>query len=87
MITWWDHDLTHNTTTITLLLKPKKGFTNRLCQQIQTPQLKTWIEGPYKSIRYVKDYGQVMMFASGIRIATQVSYIKALLEKAKNYSV
>lgn len=27
------------------------------------------------------------MFASGIRIAAQVPYIKALLEGAKNYSI
>lgn len=28
-----------------------------------------------------------MMFASGIRITTQIPYIKALLEGAKNYSI
>ena len=87
MIAWWDHNLTSNTTTITLLLKLKKGFTEHFCQQIQTSQLKTWIEGLYKSIRNIGDYGRVMMFASGIEIAAQVPYIKALLEGAKNYSV
>lgn len=87
MIAWWDHNLTSNTTTITLLLKPQKGFTQHLCRQIQSPNLKTWIEGPYKSIRNIEDYGRVVMFASGIGIAAQVPYIKALLEGAKNYSI
>ena len=49
-------------------------------QQVGTCAWKVWVDGPYGKNGNVRDFGSVLMFASGIGIAAQVPYIKELLK-------
>ena len=87
MISWWDQDSSGRGETIYLLLKPRSGFTQRLLRHLDSPGLSTSVDGPYGERIKTKDFGQIIMFASGIGIAAQIPYIKELLEGAENRSV
>jgi NAD(P)H-flavin reductase len=46
----------------------------------QKNALVTWIDGPYGQSVDLSSYNQVLMVATSIGIAAQISYIKELLE-------
>ena len=87
MITWWDEDDEGRCERVHLLLKPKAGFTRQLMRHVLSPDLKTWIDGPYGDALKFEDVGRTVMFASGIGIAAQIPYIKELLAKVKDWRV
>ncbi len=43
--------------------------------------LKSCINRPYGRVKDVGNYGSIVMFASGIGIATQVPYLKELIRE------
>ena len=87
MITWWDHNLQNQGTNVYLLLKPQLGFTQKLLRHVKSSGLRVWVDGPYGKSEDVGDYGSLMMFASGIGIAAQIPYIKAVLEGFRDFKV
>ena len=87
MISWWDQDAEGKGKNIYLLVKPATGFTQKLMRHAGGSPLKSWVDGPYGQLNDIGDYGSVIMFASGIGIATQVAYIKELLKGLGEYRV
>ena len=85
MVTWWDLDLNGNGSTIYVLVKRKSGFTNKLHRHVGASNIKAWVDGPYGTSIQASRYGNILMFASGIGIATQVPFIKEILRDYKNY--
>jgi len=79
MISWWDQDINGKGTNIYLLVKPRSGFTRKLLSHIGALDMKTIIDGPYGAPTNIMEYGNVLMFASGIGIAAQVPHIKEVL--------
>jgi NAD(P)H-flavin reductase len=47
--------------------------------------LRAIIEGPYGKEIHLDEYGTVLLFVTGISIASQLPYIKQLLENFHNY--
>lgn len=78
MITWWRNDLRGRAKTITLLVKLESGCTQNLLRHIDK-SFWVGIDGPYGLSTGFGDYGSVLMLATGIGVASQVPYIKALL--------
>lgn len=76
MIIWWDRDV--NGLTLSLLVKPRRGFTRRLASMAGR-DLIALIDGPYGPELQLGEYGTVLMFATGIGIAGHIPYIKALI--------
>jgi NAD(P)H-flavin reductase len=72
---WPDHN------TIKLLVERRHGFTKDL--NLLGNKSKVLILGPYRSTINLKQYGTVLLFATGIGIAAQLSYIKYLLAEYK----
>lgn len=87
MISWWDNDIDGRSTNIYLLVKPANGFSQRLVQHGGNRTLKSWIDGPYGRVKDTGDYGSIVMFASGIGIATQVPYLKELIRGYREFRV
>lgn len=85
MVAWWDQDIDGKSSSIHLLIKPQDGFTRKLVRHSGSTRLKTWIDGLYRRPQIFSDYGNVMMFASGIGIAAQVPHIKEILRKYKEH--
>jgi predicted ferric reductase len=65
---------------IVFVIQPRHGFTGRL--RLANPRKKyvTFIEGPYGSHAALDQYGTVLLFATGIGIAGQLSYMKEQLQ-------
>ncbi len=76
MIVWWER--TGDGLTISLLVKPRRGFTRKL-GGITNRRLAAFIDGPYGPEHNFGEYGTVLMFATGIGIAGHMSYIKDLV--------
>ncbi|PWW77229.1 hypothetical protein C7212DRAFT_181623 [Tuber magnatum] len=72
-IAWWERDR------ISMLIRPRGGFTSRLLLYAGCT-LHALVEGPFGIEHDLGSYGTVLMFASGVGIATQVAYIRRLLE-------
>jgi NAD(P)H-flavin reductase len=60
-----------------LRIQPRTGFTNRLLARVlvRATQLSAFIEGPYRHGFNLQDFGTVVLFASGIGIASYLAYI------------
>ena len=69
IISWWEHDIRRRGTNIYLLVKPASGFTRKLLRYAGTYDLKVWVDGPYRELHDISDYGSVVIFANGIGIA------------------
>lgn len=87
-IAWWEENDTGKTTSVSLLLRPQNGFTRKLCDRVEPNQeYVAWIDGPFgpSSVHplglssEIGDYGHVLLVATGIGIATQLPYIKEIL--------
>lgn len=83
MVAWWDQNFDGKSCSIHLLIKPQDGFTRKLVRHSGSSGLRAWIDGPYGRPQSFSDYGNVMMFASGVGIAAQVPHIKEILRKYK----
>ncbi|KAL4924642.1 ferric reductase family protein [Aspergillus undulatus] len=88
-ISWWQDDGTGRAASISLLIRQQSGFTRRLASRTKSSQAyRAWIDGPYgptavapgRASDTMGDYGHILMVATGIGIATQLPYIKELLE-------
>ena len=81
MISWWDNDWHSKGATISLLLKLKAGFTEKLLRHIDSTKLFVLLDGLYRTlIDDLYNYRSVMMFATDIEIAAQMPYIKEILK-------
>ena len=87
MISWWDNDTDGKSTNIYLLVKPLQGFSHRLTRHAGNHTLKCWVDGPYGQIKDFGQYGNILMFASGIGIATCMPYLKELIRGYREYKV
>jgi NAD(P)H-flavin reductase len=60
-----------------LRIQPRRGFTSRLLTQtlVRATQLSAFVEGPYGRGFDLRDFGTVVLFASGIRIVSYLAYI------------
>ncbi|CAG8133864.1 unnamed protein product [Penicillium nalgiovense] len=87
-ISWWESDVNGRAVSISILLRPRSGFTKRLFDRIKPNRdYGAWIDGPFgpSSVSWrlscnVGDYGHTFMIATGIGIAAQLPYIKELLD-------
>jgi predicted ferric reductase len=73
----WDHNKENKTRNITALIQRHKRFT-RLLKAQPTP-VRAFLEGPYGESPSAENYGNVILFASGIGIAAHLGCIKQLL--------
>ncbi|KFX88540.1 hypothetical protein V490_07554 [Pseudogymnoascus sp. VKM F-3557] len=75
----WDHDKGNETKAknVTALIQRREGFTRLLREQPQA--MTAFIEGPYGESLLADDYGNVILFASGIGVAAHLGCIKQLL--------
>jgi len=73
----WDQDKENKTRNITALIQRRKGFTRLL--QAQPTAVRAFLEGPYGESPLAEDYGNVILFASGIGVAAHLGCIKQLL--------
>jgi predicted ferric reductase len=64
-----------------LRIQPRAGFTNRLLTRslVGATQLRAFIEGPYGHGFDLRDFGTVVLFASGIGIVGHLAYIQELV--------
>lgn len=88
-IAWWEVNQVDQTMMVSLLLRPRNGFTRRLIERVEVnKKCRAWVDGPFgpSSVHplgissEVGDYGQLLLVATGIGIATQLPYIKEILE-------
>lgn len=87
-ISWWESDINGRAVSISILLRPRSGFTRRLFDRIEPNRdCGAWIDGPFgpSSVNWrlnskVGDYGHTFLVATGIGIASQLPYIKELLD-------
>jgi predicted ferric reductase len=73
----WDQDRDNKARNVTALIQRRKGFTRLL--QAQPTAVRAFLEGPYGESPLAEDYGNVILFASGIGIAAHLGCIKQLL--------
>lgn len=64
-----------------LCIQPRMGFTNRMLMQTLggTTELSALIEGPYGHGFDLRDFGTVVLFASGIGITGHLAYVQSLI--------
>ncbi|KAJ5417423.1 uncharacterized protein N7487_000973 [Penicillium crustosum] len=88
-IAWWEENQIDQTMLVSLLLRPRSGFTRRLLERLEVNQkCRAWVDGPFGPCSVhplgissdVGDYGHLLLVATGIGIATQLPYIKEILD-------
>jgi len=87
MVAWWypydqDQDI------VVFIIQRQKGFTRSLptsSDSSQSTELRAIIKGPYGKEIHLDKYGTVLLFATGIGIASQRPYVRQLLENFHNY--
>jgi len=87
-ISWWESDIKGRAVSISILLRPRSGFTKRLFDRIEPNRdCGAWIDGPFgpSSVNWgvnskIGDYGHIFLLTTGIGIAAQLPYIKELLD-------
>lgn len=72
-------------TTLSLLVRRRTGFTNKLFQRALSSvgsrvTLNAWAEGPYGGIHSMDSYGTVLLFAGGVGITHQVPFVRHLVQ-------
>jgi predicted ferric reductase len=75
-IAWWERSV--DGLTISLLVKPRHGFTKNLSERGNRTYL-AFVDGPYGVEHDFGEYGTVLMFATGIGIAAQMPFIEELI--------
>ena len=71
---------------LSVLVQSRAGFTVALSQHMYTV-LHTFIDRPYSALYSFREYGTVIMLASGIGIAGHMLYIKDLIRGYNSYKV
>jgi hypothetical protein len=71
---------------IEFVIQPRFGFTQRLLGLARAKSFHALIEGPYGSTIDFREFGTVVMFASGIGIASHLLYIKELVMEHRKMS-
>lgn len=71
-------------TTLSLLVRRRTGFTDKLFQRAQTSigasvTFRALVEGPYGSIHSMDSYGTVVLFAGGVGITHHVPFVRHLV--------
>ncbi|KAH8747607.1 hypothetical protein F5883DRAFT_368126, partial [Diaporthe sp. PMI_573] len=71
---------------IVLITEQRHGFTKQLCshrsdEPDDPPKLAALVEGPYGRELGLSSYGTVLLFATGIGIAGQLSYVSQLFDQ------
>jgi len=84
MIAWWEQG--DDEVKIYLLVKPRRGFTNRLAG-LSDRRLLAFMDGPYGVDYNFGNHGTVLMFATGIGIAGVVPFIKDLVARSNSWMV
>ena len=84
--------LINRRTTMSLIVRRRIGFTNQLFRKAeQNPEgsvtVNAMVEGPYGGSQVLHSYGTVMMFAGGIGITHQVSFVRDLVAGFANGTV
>ena len=82
-ISWWENDANGNATSITLLARKERGFTQRLIDHPRSEFL-TWLDGPYGRPEGLAGYSRVLFIGTGIGIAPLLSYIRLSVESNIN---
>jgi predicted ferric reductase len=70
----WDQGRDNKARNVTALIQRRKEFTRLL--QAQPTAVRAFLKGPYGESPLAKDYNNIILFASGINIATYLEYIK-----------
>ncbi|KAH8431447.1 NADPH oxidase family protein [Aspergillus melleus] len=95
-ISWWEDGDTGKAVSISLLLRPRSGFTKRIFDRLESGRVYTaWIDGPFGPSTVgacafssrLGDYGHIFMVATGIGIAAQLPYVKELLNRHRQARV
>lgn len=73
------YEVVNSETVINLMIEKRKGFTALLANQA-SPEMLTFIDGPYGREIQLRTYGTVLLFASEIGIAGLLLYAQELLE-------
>ncbi|KAM5349489.1 hypothetical protein ACJ41O_005994 [Fusarium nematophilum] len=89
-VAWWYRD--GGDDYAVLIIQKKRGFTDRVFSHRVSEfdkgaDLAAVIEGPYGKELHLDSYGTVLLFATGIGIAGQLSYVAQLLDGYQNYEV
>lgn len=76
--------LTRTTTSISLVICKRTGMTAKLYDKAKSSPtgiitLTGAVEGPYGGLESLKSYGTVVLFAGGVGITHQISYVRDLL--------
>ena len=84
--------LTNFGTTVSLVVRRRTGFTNKLFQKAEASPngriaLKALVEGPYGSTQNLQSYGTVLLFAGGVGITHQVPFVRDLIAGFANGTV
>ena len=83
-VSWWSCNDAGQATSLSLLVKPQHGFTQRLMRCAQPEQgFYVAIDGPYGQGIDTSRYGTLILLATGIGIAAQMPLIKQTLAEYK----
>jgi len=87
-VAFWLEDNKGNSTSISLLIKPQKGFTNKLMKyakdQTSHRRLLIGLDGPYGQAIDTRPYCALLLFATGIGVASKIPLIKWALEEHRS---
>jgi predicted ferric reductase len=75
-IAWWSEDEKGRAATVSLLVKAQHGFSRHLAMANQGESFIVALGGPYGRSVDTSKYGTLVLFATGIGIATQLSVVK-----------
>lgn len=89
-VTWWYKDAGEDV--IVLIVEKRKGFTRDLFHYATNDidlrsGMRAIVEGPYGKELDLETYDTVLLFATGMGIAGQLSYVTQLLEQYHNRGV
>lgn len=76
-----DDLLGHRQSTISLIVQRRAGLTDRLFRNTSKGSItyRALTEGPYGNIHSLDSYGTVLLFAGGLGIAHQISFVRHLV--------
>ncbi|KAF7594882.1 hypothetical protein BBP40_007916 [Aspergillus hancockii] len=79
-IAWWEAGPDGRATSISVLAKVESGFTRTL-EQCEQKRLRVLLDGPYGQQKDTETYDSIVLVATGIGIASQLSYAKGIIER------
>jgi NAD(P)H-flavin reductase len=84
--------LANGKTVMTAIIRRRDGFTHELFKKVSKAGdgrlvTRAFVEGPYGGQHTLSSYGTVILFAGGVGITHQVSYIRSLLAGYANGTV